>query len=65
MVDICKDLITQQFYDGRDFSAGDTMFDEVAHERGQTGGGALQWVQWSLNHHLVRVVRDLQSLSAQ
>ena len=63
MIDICKDLVGRKFYAGREFSMGDMMFDEVAHERGQTGGGALQWVQWSLNHHLVRVARDLQAIS--
>lgn len=63
MIDICKDLVGRKCYAGREFSRGDMMFDEVANERGQTGGGAQQWVQWSLNHHLVRVVRDLQALS--
>lgn len=62
MRELCDSLLEQDFYDGPEFSTGDFLFSEVSHER-ESPGNAVQWVQWSLNHHLVKAVRDLQEVS--
>jgi Beta protein len=62
MRELCDSLLNQDFYSGPEYSTGDLFFSEVSHER-ETPGGAVQWVQWSLNHHLVKVVRDLRAVS--
>lgn len=62
MRELCDSLLRQDFYAGSEYSTGDLFFSEVSHER-ESPGNAVQWVQWSLNHHLVKVVRDLQAVS--
>lgn len=57
---ICADLVNSGHFDGPAFSEGDRIINEVATQ-GLGSGGAKEWVQWAMNHHLAFVLNQLQS----
>ncbi|MCW5888936.1 MAG: hypothetical protein KIT14_00135 [bacterium] len=58
---ICRNLIRQQWYDGRTFSAADAEIYEKATVGGSPGN-AETWRRIGLNHHLEKVRAQLASL---
>ncbi|SFI15752.1 beta family protein [Planctomicrobium piriforme] len=62
MQPICASLITQPFYRGPQFSEGDDIFSQVASGQLSTGGST-EWVQWSANHHLELVAKQIHNHS--
>ncbi len=60
--DICADLIQRPEYPNPQFSAGDRKISECA-SHAITSGGATQWIQWGISHHLEKVVKEIASLS--
>lgn len=59
MPGICRKLIAKPDYNGRPFSEGDEQIYQIGQQDAKKGG-ATQWLQWCLNHHLTFVVRQLQ-----
>lgn len=64
MPNICRSLVACGDYDGCTFSQGDreihnTAFQGDAPE--EKSGGATQWVQWCVNHHLTFVANQLKN----
>ena len=56
--DMCAELITKDFFDGSDFSAGDEYIFECAHGR-VTTGNLSTWVWVATNRHITKTVFDL------
>lgn len=60
---ICRKLILLKDFDGREFSDGDSEINRIGNQWDERGG-ATQWLQWCLNHHLTFVARQIQSHAA-
>lgn len=61
--DVCRQLVEQPEWRGRDYSPG----DEAIHERAQGGGstgGPTEWIRWGVAHHFTLVTRSLASRSS-
>lgn len=56
---VCDGLIKRSEYSGPSFSAGDHSIFQAA-QPGTKPGGATQWVQWCVNHHLVLTAGQIQ-----
>jgi hypothetical protein len=52
---ICASLIARAEYSGVAFSEGDDCINQVINPP-TTTGGAEQWTQWGMNHHIEKVV---------
>lgn len=63
MRSICRKLILLKDFDGREFSLGDKEINRIGNQWKEKGG-ATQWLQWCLNHHLTFVARQIQSHAA-
>jgi Beta protein len=63
MPGICRKLIAKPEYDGREFSEGDEQIWQIAQQDTKRGG-ATQWLQWSLNHHLEFAEQQLRELAS-
>jgi len=59
MKTVCRDLIARSEYSGAAFSAGDREIFQTA-QPGTGTGGATQWVQWCVSHHLVFTASQIQ-----
>ena len=58
---LCQELVEENFYRGKEYSAGDKYINDCA--KGVEGTGNLStWVCVSTNQHLVKIVNDLSSL---
>jgi len=62
MISICQSLVSQLFYNGAAFSAGDREIADIAQKAINSGGGQ-QWTQWGVSHHLEFVVNQLAHTS--
>lgn len=55
---IAKTLVKSPEFKGEKFSAGDKEIYKVASGTNGTGG-AQQWIQWCMNHHIVFVTNEI------
>ncbi len=58
---LCASLIAMPEFDGADFSDGDFQIEFTANPAHNTGG-AQQWLQWALNHHIAFTVEQIRGL---
>jgi Beta protein len=64
MYEICKSLVESGQFDGPTYSRGDAIINDLAEGRGAPGpGGAQQWLQWAMNHHLTFAAQQVQNSS--
>jgi hypothetical protein len=57
---ICAELVSAPYFDGREFSSGDSEIARVADPGPEDGpGNPTQWLQWCVNHHIEKVVEQL------
>lgn len=61
---ICRDLVQNRpEFEGVNFSQGDSEIAVKAATPGSsTNGTAEQWIEWSTNHHIEKVVSEIQNL---
>jgi hypothetical protein len=64
MTAICRDLVQNRpEFEGTNFSQGDSEIAAKAAIPGSpTNGTPEQWIQWSTNHHIEKVVSEIQNL---
>jgi hypothetical protein len=61
--DICSELVSANYFDGQDFSRGDSEIARVAEHDPEDGtGNPTQWIQWCVNHHIEKVVEQLAAI---
>lgn len=60
---ICLELIRRPEFDGKDFSRGDWMIEQVAEGNVEKYGSPRQWIQWCLDHHMTFVANQLRTLA--
>jgi Beta protein len=54
---VCAELVSGPYFDGQDFSSGDSEIARVADPGPDVGpGNSTQWLQWCVNHHIEKVV---------
>jgi hypothetical protein len=58
--DMCAELVEKEFFDGRDFSAGDEYIEDCAQGSVPTGNLST-WVWVATNRHITKTVSDLSS----
>ena len=59
MLKICKSLIRNKQFCGKTFSPGDFEINVRGTTPDARPGGATQWIEWGVNHHLTYVMRQI------
>lgn len=62
VLDMAKEIVSSDYYSGKDFSYGDAAIYEKATIKNSKPGGSTQWVTYTANHHLAFVMRQLSNL---
>lgn len=64
MLTICKSLIRKKRYCGKTYSTGDFEINVRGTTPDARPGGATQWIEWGVNHHLTYVMRQILANSS-